>query len=86
MDDILSELQSELFWKDSPWIKTPTTPKGHFAVFPKTVKDESAWERSALKMHSEQAPVVMPPDKPHENMLMRKRMMMAVDGVRDFTT
>ena len=73
MDDILAELQSELFWKDSEWIKTPTTEKGAFALFPKTVTDEAAWERSALEMHRNQSSVVMPPEKPTENMLLRKR-------------
>ena len=73
MDDILSELQSELFWQDSKWIKTPTTEKDYFAVFPKTVTDEDAWERSALEMHRLQASVVMPPEKPKENMMLRKR-------------
>lgn len=71
--DILAELQDELFWKDSGWIKTPPNEKGEFAIYPKTVKDEAAWERSALEMHRLQASVVMPPEKPKENMMLRKR-------------
>ena len=73
--DILTELQDELFWKDSLWIKTPTTDKGHFAVFPKTVTDVDAWEARNIELHRRQeleGPIYVEP-KPTVNSLRDRR-------------
>ena len=58
--DILAELQDDLYWTDSGWIKTPPNERGEFAVFPETAKSESEWEARSVAMHATQVAPVLP--------------------------
>lgn len=73
--EILAELQDEIFWKDSGWIKTPPNEKGEFAIIPETATDVDAWEKRNMELHRQQeleGPIRVAP-KPTVNSLRDRR-------------
>ena len=84
MDKDFEDLASTLWWAsdDCPWSRTPPTPDGKFAVFPrvkrhppgsKAEKDQARrWEESALRMHDLQLTII-PEPKPVDNELQARK-------------
>ncbi len=90
MDKDFEDLADLLWWAsdDCPWSRTPPTPDGKFAVFPrvkrhppgsKAEKDQARkWEESSIRMHSEQVPATLEP-KPKINELKARKDLVRGD-------
>ena len=72
--DALAELMGALARKNGPWVWHENPETGELAIFPKTAKDEAAWESRALLMHAAQITITLDP-KPTENEFARQRMV-----------